>query len=248
MYNILIASAIAAVAFGLGALGGRWYYGVAPAMLVLPVAWMLLARRTGQALEAHMKVVQESLMRQDIKSARAELEKALPLGKWQILVTQQIYAQMGGLEFIQRNYKAARSLLEKGWKRNWQAQGMLASIDARDGNVDEGIERLVKAKFLAKKEPLMWGLLTYFQLQAGRRDEALATVNDSLNAVPDSKALKDLKTAIANDRMKKYKWDKHFGEAWFQFFPEEAFRRATRAHKQQIIQSRRGANIPQNRR
>ena len=187
-------------------------------------------------------------MRQDIKAARAELEAALPLGKWQILITQQIYAQLGGLEFIQRNYKAARPLLDKAWTRNWQAQGMLASLDAREGKVEEGIERLTKAKLLAKKEPLMWALLAYFQLEAGQRDAALATLNESQKFVPDAKALKELKAAVANDRMKKFKWDKHFGEPWFQFFPEQAFRRATRAHKQQIIQARRGANIPQPRR
>lgn len=248
MYNLLIAFGLAALAFGLGALGGRWYYGMAPAMLVFPVAWMLLARRTANQLQIHMKDVQEALMRQDIKSARTSLETALPLGKWQVLVSQQIYAQLGGLEFIQRNYKAARPLLEKAWKRNWQAQGMLATLDIKDGNREEAIARLEKAKFLAKKESLMWGLLAYHQLEGGDRDSALKTANDALAALPDSKALKDLKDAIANDRMKKYKWDKHFGEPWFQFFPEQAYRRAMRSHKQQLIQARRTGQAPQPRR
>lgn len=248
MYNILIATGLAAVAFAIGALGGKWYYGFVPALLVFSVAYTLLVRRIVKQFEGTMQSVQESIMRQDIKGAQAALEAALPLGKWQILVTQQIYAQLGTLEFLQRNYKAARPLLEKSWKRNWQAQGMLATLDARDGKREEGIKRLEKARTLARKEPLLWALMSYHHLEGGDRDAALAAVNNGLAAVPESKALKELQAAIANDRMKKFKWDRAFGEPWLQFFPEQAFRRAMLSQKQQIIQARRGMTVPQPRR
>jgi tetratricopeptide (TPR) repeat protein len=248
VYNILIALGISLLAFGVGALGGRWYYGFMPAILMFPPAMFLLSRRTGKQLEAVMKQVQERLMRQDVRGAREILEGGLPLGKWQLLVAEQIYAQLGALEFVQRNYKAARPLLEKAWKRNWQAQGMLALLDARDGEHAAGVARLEKAKFLGKRDPLMWALLIHLQLEQSDTDGALASAGEALKVLPESKALKELQGAIANDRVKKFKWDKQFGDAWLQFFPEEAYQRAVRANKQQLIQARRGMGAPPPRR
>ncbi len=248
MYNILIATGISAVAFAIGALGGQWYYGFAPALLVFAIAYTLLARRTSKQLEATMAAVQEAILRQDVKGARAALEAALPLGRWQLLVSQQIYAQLGALEFLQRNYRAARPLLEKAWKRSWQPQGMLATLDAREGHRDRGIERLLKARTLARKEPLLWALISFHHIEAGDRAAALAAVNEGLAALPDSKSLKELRDAIANDRLKKFKWERVFGEPWLQFFPERAFRRAMLSQKQQLIQARRGMTVPQPRR
>ncbi len=248
MYNILIAAGASAVAFAVGALGGRWFYGFAPALLVFAIAYTLLARRSSRQLEATMAEVQEAIMRQDIKGARAALEAALPLGRWQILVAQQIYAQLGALEFLQRNYRAARPLLEKAWKRSWQPQGMLATLDAREGHRERGIERLLKAKTFARKEPLFWALISFHYIEAGDRDSALGVVNEGLDILPDSKNLKALRDAIANDRLKKFKWERVFGEPWLQFFPERAFRRAMLSQKQQLIQARRGMTVPQPRR
>jgi tetratricopeptide (TPR) repeat protein len=222
MYNLLISLAVAGLAFGVGAAMGQWVYGFAPAMLVLPVVYFLLARRTGQQLEAIMTRAGVELQAGRLKQARDIIETGYALGKWQFLIEQQIHAQLGALEFMQRRYKQARPLLEKAWKRNWQAQGMLAILDARSGKHDEAFARLDKAALLAKREPMYWGLTCWLLLDAKRVDDAQRKVVEGLETVENSKALKELQTAIANDKMKRFRWDRAFGQGWYQFFPEQA--------------------------
>lgn len=228
MYNLLISLAVAGLAFGIGAAMGQWVYGFAPALLVLPVVYFLLARRTGQQLEAIMTKAGAELQQGRIKQARETIEAGYALSPWQFLIEQQINAQLGALEYMQRHYKKARPLLEKAWKRNWQAQGMLAVMDARAGKHDEAIARLDKAALLAKREALYWGLIVWLLLNAKRVDEAQRKVVEGLDVVENSKALKELQTAIANQKMKRFKWDRVFGQSWYQFFPESAQQAAMR--------------------
>ena len=221
MYNLLISLGVGAAAFGLGALGGKWVYGFAPAMLVAPVVFFFLARRSGKQLEAIMAKAMVELQDGRAKAAKDAIKSGYPIGKWQFLVEKQINAQLGALEYVQRNYRAARPLLEKAWSRNWQAQGMLAVIDARDKKHDEAIARLDKASFLGKKEPVMWALWVWLLLDAKQTVEAQRKVAQAVNDCESNKTLKELQSAIANDKMKRFKWGKVFGQAWYQFFPEQ---------------------------
>ncbi|MCB9758788.1 MAG: hypothetical protein H6739_03030 [Alphaproteobacteria bacterium] len=220
MYNLLIALAAAAAAFGLGALAGQWVYGVVPALLVFPVIYFVLARRTGKQLEAVMKEAMEAIQARRIDEGRAILESAMPLGRWQFLVTQQIYAQLGTLEYIQRNFAKARPLLEKTWSRNWQSAGLLAALDMRDKKHDAAIERMEKASTFGRREPLYWALLAFILIDARKADQALLKLSEAQEALPDSAAIKELRSAVANDRLKRFRWAQVFGQGWYQFFPE----------------------------
>lgn len=234
MYNLLITLGLAAIAFGLGTLGGQWYYGFAPALIVAPAAYFFLARRSGKQLEAIMAKAMTELQAGRLENARATITAGYEIGKWQFLVEKQINAQLGALEYIQRNYKKARPLLESSWNRNWQAMGMLSILDARAGKHDQGIERFDKASLLAKKEPLMWGVSVWLLLEAGRTDDAMRKAAEAVEALDGNAKLKDLQAAIANKKIKRFKWGKVFGQGWYQFFPEQV----------PMQRGQRGANQP----
>ena len=221
MYNLLISLGFASIAFLLGLAGGQWYYGFAPALIVFPIVYFFLARRTGKQVETIMAKAMNELQTQRIDAAKATIQSALPLGRWQFLVGQQIWAQLGALEYVQRNPKGARVALEKAWSRNWQAQAMLGVLDAKKGEHAAGIKRLEKARLLARKEPVYWGVLTWLHLRNKDPDKAMAAVKEGIDLTDGSKPLKELDVAIANDRVKRFKWDKAFGQSWYQFFPEQ---------------------------
>ena len=247
MYNLLIALGLSIVAFLVGWLAGNWTYGIFPAMLVFGIAYVLLARRTGRQLEAVMMAVQDELSKGKVKPARKLLEAALPLGKWQLLVTQQIYAQLGALEYIQQHWSKARPLLAKAWSRNWQASAMLAALDLRQGKKDEALKRLEKMRLLGRKEPLMWAVTAYVTLKAKGANDALKVVADARKVLEDNGPLKELQQALANDKMKKFKWNV-FGQGWYQFYPEHLQQGAMGGGRQQAPQFRGGKTYPMPRR
>ncbi|MED5369967.1 MAG: hypothetical protein VX899_03045 [Myxococcota bacterium] len=221
MYNLLIALGVSLVAFALGAVAGEWYYGFAPALLVGPPLYFILMRRTGAQVEQIMAQAVSHLQTGRVKEGIATIESARPLGKWQFLVEQQIDAQLGTLEYMQRNYKKARPLLEKAWKRNWQAMAMLAIMDARDQKLDEGLARLDKTELLARNEPLFYAVKVWLLLKGKRTDEAQKVLAAGIEAVDAPDGLKKLQKSVANDKMKRFDYGKTFGQGWYQFFPDQ---------------------------
>ena len=221
MFNLLISLGVAALAFLLGFLGGQWYYGFAPALIVWPVVYFLLARRTGKQVERIMQKAMVELQSQRIDQAKETIKSALPLGRWQFLVRQQIYAQLGALEYVQRRPKEAAAYLELAWSRNWQAQAMLAILDAKKGEHAVGVKRLEKAKLFGRKEPVLYGILSWLHLRNKDSDAAMAILKEGIEVTDGSGPLKELLAAVANDRVKRFKWDKVFGQTWYQFFPEQ---------------------------
>ncbi len=246
MINLLLALLAGAAAFGLGALAGNVTYGIVPAVLVFPLVYFLLARRIGRKLQAVMEEVAVDLQGGKPDPAKAKLEAARALGRWQFLIDQQVNAQLGAIEYFSRNYKAARPLLQKAWARNWQAVGMLAALELRSNNKDLAVEHMEKAAKYGRKDPTMWALYAYTVLETGDRDRALSVVSEGLKVCDGNGPLKDLKSAIANNRMKKFKWGKAFGQSWYSFWPEQIPRKQLMAAQQGQLKGRK--SFPQPRR
>jgi predicted Zn-dependent protease len=221
MWNLCIALGVSSASFAIGGVFGHWMQGIVPAMLVFPLAYVLLARRTGRKVEVIMTQAMKELQSGRPEGCKRVLESALVYGRWQFMLEQQVRTQMGAVEYMQRNYKSARPLLEQAWKRNWQAMGMLSAIDLRDGRKDQAVSRLAGCHKYGKKDAVMWGLYAYACTQDGDIDRALRVTNDGLKTLPDSRPLKDLKKALANGKVKKFKWARAFGQSWLQFFPEQ---------------------------
>ena len=227
MLNLLFSSLIGIAGFFLGRSFGSWTTGIIPFLLFFIAAWIVLSRRVSRQMEVIMMLAGKEFEAQRIDTGKRLIETARPLGRWQFFLEAQIDSQLGAIEYMQRNFKAARPLLERGFKRTWQPQGMLAAIDLREGRKDKAIERVLAVRKHGKKDPVMWGLACYACLQANKRDQALEIVNEALGVkqLEQSTPLLQLRSAIQNGKGKKFKWAKAFGQPWLQVFPEHASNR-----------------------
>lgn len=260
MYNILIATGAAIVAFVLGFVAAGWVAGFVPALLAFAVVWFLLARRTGKQVEGVVQLAMAAMQAGKIDDARRLLESALPFGKWQILVAPQIHGQIGTIDYmqavgahLQKQYPAAkarfataREHLEKSWSRDWRAKSVLAALHHREGRPDDAVAVLEKASGPAGGEPLFWGLYAFVLNEQKKREEALKVVGRGLQANKESKPLKDIQEALTNKKRPDFKV---LGEGWFQFFPEDIPReRLMEMHGIKPPQARSPKTWPQPRR
>ena len=148
MYNLLLSLALGLVSGLLsGILVGQAIAGVIPGVLLAVVAYIVLARRTGQQLQAIVNEAMAEFQGMDniapprtpaeaqrlrnlqlskIAAGKEILRRGFALGPWQFLVSKQIHAQIGAIDYMQMDWGEARTSLEQAWSRNWQAKAMLA--------------------------------------------------------------------------------------------------------------------------
>jgi len=219
MYNLAISIAIGVAFFVTGWLAvGNWVAGFAPAVLALSISYVLLARRTGKQLEALMQDSLKEFQAGRVEKGRRKLQAGYALGRWQFLVDAQVHAQIGTIDYMQRNWREARKHLEKSWSRHWMAQALLATIDFREKKTEAALERMEKLKGPGGKDPVFWGLYAHMLLRTGERDKALSVLNKGLEKNGASEALKGMADAVRNRKKVKMK---AFAPAWYQFFPED---------------------------
>jgi predicted Zn-dependent protease len=138
--------------------------------------------------------------------------------RWQVMLAGQIDAQLGMLEYLQMHWDDALPLLEKGKWRNAQAMVCIGAIHWRKGDKAKAFETLKRAQAVAPKDPMVVVVRATLLVRDDRRDEALRALADARGRLPGNKLVSDLQTRIAN----KQKVDpKAFGEAWYQYFPED---------------------------
>lgn len=238
MYNTLIALGAAAVTYLLSSLVAGWIAGFLPAVLVLGIVWFLLARRTGQRVQAVMATAMEHAQAQRMDDARRVLTEAMPLGQWQYLVTEQIELQLGSLDYLEAaglglqkqvtaskaafaNAKAHFEVAAKGgWRRlllGWQPTAMLACSLHREGRSDDALKLLATAS-TGRTDPVFWGLYAWMLNENRRRDEALQVLGRGLKEHAKSPPLLTMQEALSN---KKRPDMMPFGEQWYAFFPED---------------------------
>lgn len=241
MYNLLLSLALGLVSGLLsGILVGQAIAGVIPGVLLAVIAYIVLARRTGQQLQAIVNEAMaefqgmeniapprtpaeaqrlRNLQLSKIAAGKEILRRGFALGPWQFLVSKQIHAQIGAIDYMQMDWGEARTSLEQAWSRNWQAKAMLACLDHREKKHTDALAKLEGAKFLAKKDPLFWGLYAWLAAKGGKRDEAVRVANEGLTHCAGSEALTQLASALANKKPLRIEG---FAPGWYQFFPEHS--------------------------
>jgi tetratricopeptide (TPR) repeat protein len=221
MYNLLISLALSLLGYAVGALVAGWLAGFLPAIIVLLTAYFFLARRTGRQLEALMKQAGDAFQAQKLDRGRELLQQGFALAKWQFLVAEQLHAQLGAVDYLQRNWKGAREHLEKSWSRNWMSQAMLACLDHREGKPAEALARMEKATGPGGGDPSFWAVYGWLALESGDRDKAVAVLAQGLKKNEASKPLAELADAVRNKkRIRPDKQFAGFAPGWYQFFPE----------------------------
>lgn len=220
MYSLAIAVAAGVAVFGAVAAWLGVIAGIIPGIAVVIVTMFFLSRRVGQTVEAEMQTIVPLLQSRKVAEAQQKIrDMKATYGNWQFLLSGQLDAQLGMLEYMQMNFDQALPLLVSGKWRNWSALVCIACIHYRRGRKEQAWEAFDAAASAADKESIIYGVWATLLLKDGKRTEALAAVARGLKAQPESQVLKELQSKIANK--KKLKAPKMFGEAWMQFFPEE---------------------------
>jgi hypothetical protein len=219
MYNLLIAALLAVLVFaGVAAWLGP-IAAVVPAIGVLLLAMFLLARRTGAAVNAELQGVAPLLQQRRIDEAQTKLVRIKEqYGRWQFLLSSQIDAQLGVIDYLQMKWEEAAPKLESGKFRNPVALLCLGCIDWRKGRKAEAVKRFEAAASASSQDVTVYVVWATLLTRDAQHIQALEAVAKGLKAVPDNKVLKELQGRIANK--KKIEVDR-FGETWYQFFPEE---------------------------
>ncbi len=222
MYNLLIAIAISAVVFGAAAAGFGPWAGIFPALFVFPVAMFLLARRTGQQVQAVLAPIPELAQAGKVDEVRKILEDAREqYGSWQFFLGRQLTAQMGMLHYMKMEFDEALPLLEQSW-RDWSTTVAAAAVHYRRKRFDEAWKAFEDARSYSPKEPALYAVEATLRSRKGDREGALGVLVTGLAALPDHPLLRKLKNRIAN----KQRIDVgEFEQVWFQFFPEELMQR-----------------------
>jgi len=219
MFNLLLSLGCGV---GVGLLLGIWLSpieSIIPGVVVLGVAYFLLARRSMKRLEAIFLASQKDLMAGRIDKAIKIMETGRSIGRWQFMVSSQIDAQVGMVLYVREDFKAAQPYLEKAFSRVWIASAMLGAIYYKKKNVEKMRRALDKAVAVGKKQGLVWQIYAWCEWKLGNTERAIEILNRG------SKALKEederLKTnLLALQNGKKMKMKQH-GEQWYQFHLEK---------------------------
>lgn len=189
----------------------------------------------GRRIQSQMIELQ-SKQRNEVREV---LRSALQFEKWQFLVKENVYAQLGMIDYqegIEANmmqrpnearekFSAARGNLEQAWNptlssllRDWRSRALLAVVLHRETKPAEAAKVMADSESTGSAEPMFWGLWAFILHQGQKADEAMQVVGRGITANPSSESLKKLQAMLTN----KQKLDMSvFGDAWYQFFPED---------------------------
>ena len=233
MYNLLISFgiAVALLAAVLAAGFSPWAAPI-PAVIAMMAANFLLARRVGKKVQDLATRAQKEIAlaqgTTDPKQQRSRFDKAIETlkegfkyDKWQFLVASELHSNIGVLEYVRKEFEAAKPHLEKAGARGpagARAKAMLGCLafTAKDeAAMRPAFEQAVKA---GKKEPIVWAPYAWCLDKLDKRDDALKVLSRGVEANPSDDKLKASMVALQNE--KKFKM-KPYGMEWYQFHLEK---------------------------
>ncbi len=198
-------------------LGFSLLAGIIPGTVAFLALFVVLGRRSFMQLQAVIQAVQAELssMNANKKEQQAKadkaikmLEAALPLGKWQFLLTGEIHGQIGMIKHLFKDYEGALASFQHASGRNYFAKAMQAAIyfQKKDfGSMQKSFEDAVKH---GNKEGLMWAAYAWCLIQNKQDDQALRVLARGVAANPNDEKLKKAMSALQNDkRLKMAPWE-----------------------------------------
>ncbi len=239
MYNLAIALGSSVVVFLAGWGASGWIAGIIPAILCLAGMYFVLARRTGKQVEQIFVRAVGLFQAGQLAEGRAAMLEAMPLARWQFLVQEQIYSQLGQVDYQQacglllehkhtrdvakkalgeEKLREALAQLEKAWSRDWRGQLARALCLHRLNRFDEIAKVMAVAEGAAASEPLYFGIWAWMLNEQKKRDEALQVLGKGLVGCAKSKPLLAMQESLSNKRRPDMEV---FGEHWYAFAPDE---------------------------
>lgn len=222
MYNVLISTALAAVIFAVVTLFGfSAWAAIIPAMLAMMAANVLLARRVGKKVQELGTAAQREIQAQRIDKGIKLLEEGFQYQKWQFLIGPELHSNIGILEYVKKDFDAARPHLEQAGPRGpagARAKAMLGCLHFQKKDVaamTAAFELAVKA---GKKEGIIWATYAWCLDKLGKRDDALRVLSRGVEANPSDEKLKANMVALQNEKRLKMK---AYSPEWYQFHLEK---------------------------
>ena len=222
MWNILLAMAVGLLTWAGLALTNLLRPGEAavPAVLLAGLGLWLLARRTYRRLEdifaESSRVLQGVPPRFDL--GVAVLERAYPLGRWQLGVSSQVDAQIGVLLFLRKSFGRALPHLKRALLfGHWMAGAMLAVAYYKKRDEAQMRRTLLVVSRRAKKQGLVWNLYAYLLLQVGDRAMAQRVLVEGSKHAADDPRVRENLLALQNGKKLKMR---AYQEQWYQFHLE----------------------------
>ena len=224
MYNLALSVAIAlVVTFGVRLANFPWLAGIIPGTIAFFAAFVLLGRRVALKVQAISGEAQQelSVQAQNQREQKARIDKAIKIlegalvySNWQFLVAAEIYAQIGMIKYMVKDFDGAQAAFAKANPRNYMSQAMQGALHYQRKAyplMEQSFETAVK---VGKKESIVWALYAWCLLQNKEKDKALKVMGRAVEANPSDEKLKAGLTALQNDKKLKMK---AYEPMWWQF-------------------------------
>ncbi|MAI79295.1 MAG: hypothetical protein CL917_10165 [Deltaproteobacteria bacterium] len=215
MYSILISILIGVVVGVIYTLLGfwkTWAMGIILGVLVAVGSFILISRRLAKQFEPRFLHAQKQLQAGANQLALKTLEELLPLGRWQIMLKGQIYAQMGILSYGMEQEDRALGYLEKSSLRASEARLALSAILFRRKQFDKAFETMDAVIQSNKKQMLPYNVYAWMLSKQGDQEKAIEQIRRCLKKEPSNEAAKDNLLRLQNNRKLNMK---QFGMSWY---------------------------------
>jgi len=215
VYSIFLSMAIGIVVGVLYTLLGfwkTWAMGIILGILVSIVGVIVCSRVLAKRFEPVFQQAQKQMQSGASQLAMNTLESLLPLANWQILLKGQIYAQMGLLAYAMEKEDKALEYLPKAGLRVSDAHLALAAIKFRKKDQEGAFETMNVAIKANKKQMLPYNVLAFMQNKAGKKDDAIETLQRCLKIESSNENTKDNLLRLQNNRKMNMK---PFGMQWY---------------------------------
>jgi tetratricopeptide (TPR) repeat protein len=215
MYNILISISLGilvGVVYTLLGFWKTWAMGIILGVLSAVGAFALLSRMLARRIEPKFLQAQKQVQSGAHNLAIRSLEELLPWGRWQVLLSGQIYAQMGVLAYALEQDEKALGYLEKSGLRVPEAQLARAAILYRRKSFDEAYEVMELAIKANKKQILPYNAFAWMLEKQGDRAKAILQLQRCLKVEKSNESTKDNLLRLQNNKKLNMK---RFGMQWY---------------------------------
>lgn len=182
------------------------------------VAYILLTRWVMKKVAGLMEIAQRDLQAGRFEKAVKTMESGFKYANWQFFVRPQLYAQIGSILYLKREFGPAFEHLKKAFVRHWVAQGMLAICYMKRNKPSQMIDTFEKATAATRKEPLLWSLYAYCLDHIGERVKAIDVLERGLKKVGSNENLQENLEALKDGKKMKMR---DYGDMWYQFHLEK---------------------------
>ena len=220
MLNMFISLAISALS---SALVVKFVTDSMPIVAAVSIAFfflpfILIVRVVMKKVEALMMAAQRDVQANRAEKAIANLQSGFKYGAWQFYVKQQIYSQIGSIQYLKREFNDAIPNLEKGFVRNWVGMAMLSIAYMKKNKTTKMVETFDKAISGSRKEPMLYALYAFYLEKVGDRGKAISILEKGLKKTANDERLQEnIELLQAGKKMKM----KGFGDMWYQFHLEK---------------------------